>query len=86
MKPRPQIDSRYNAKARTPESIAAGLTVPEWLLLFCLATDTDWQAASITHATAQHMMVRGLIERDTGAMSYKLTDRGRALLDALLKG
>jgi hypothetical protein len=32
-----------------------------------LASDTDWQAASITHATAQHMMVRGLIERDRGS-------------------
>jgi hypothetical protein len=48
----------------TPASIAAALTVPERILLFCLASDTDWQAASITHATAQHMMVRGLIERD----------------------
>jgi hypothetical protein len=45
------------------ETIAAELAVPERILLFCLASDTDWQAASITHATAQHMMVRGLIER-----------------------
>ena len=30
---------------------------------FCLTSNTDWQAASITHATAQQMMVRGLIER-----------------------
>ena len=65
------------AKAPSPHSITAGLTVPERLLLFCLATDTDWQAASITHATAQHVLVRGLIERDTGAMSYKLTGQGR---------
>jgi hypothetical protein len=70
----------------TPASIAAVLTVPELILLFCLATDTDWQAASITHATAQHMMVRGLIERDRGATSYQLTDQERAVLSALLKG
>jgi hypothetical protein len=57
----------------TPQSIAAALTVSERLLLFCLATDTDWQAASITHATAQHMMVRGLIERDPGATRFVLT-------------
>jgi hypothetical protein len=44
-----------------------GLTIPERLLLFCLASNTDWQAASITHATAQHMMVRGLIERHCGS-------------------
>jgi hypothetical protein len=33
------------------------------LMLFC-----DWQAASVTHATAQQqMMVRGLIEHDRAA-------------------
>jgi hypothetical protein len=69
----------------TPHSIAPGLTVPERLLLFCLATGTDWQAASITHATAQQMMVRGLFERATGEASYRLTDQGRAVLEALLK-
>jgi hypothetical protein len=72
------------AKPPAAESIAAGLTIPERLLLFCLATNTDWQAASITHATAQHILVRGLIERGHGATSYKLTDQGRAVLDALL--
>jgi hypothetical protein len=51
------------AKTPVANSIAAELTVPERLLLFCLASDTDWQAASVTHATAQHMLVRGLIER-----------------------
>jgi hypothetical protein len=70
----------------TAESIAAELTVPERILLFCLASDTDWQAASITHATAQQMMVRGLIERDQAATRYAMTDRGRAVLAALLAG
>jgi hypothetical protein len=56
------------------------------LLVFCLATDTDWQAASITHATAQHIMVRGLVERDTGATSYRVTDQDRAVLAALPRG
>jgi hypothetical protein len=51
------------AKTPTADSSAAALTVPERLLLFCLASGTDWQAASITHATAQQMMVRGLIKR-----------------------
>jgi hypothetical protein len=50
----------------TVDSIAAALTIPGRLLLSCLASDTDWQAASIAHATAQHMMVRGLIERHAG--------------------
>ena len=69
----------------TPASIAAALTVPERILLFCLASDTDWQAASITHATAQHMLVRGLIERDHAAMHYVLTPQGRAVLSALIE-
>jgi hypothetical protein len=51
-----------------------------------IATDTDWQAASITHATAQHMLVRGLVERAIGATNYKLTDQGRAVLATLLEG
>jgi hypothetical protein len=67
-----------------PTSIATALTVPERILLFCLASETDWQAASITHATAQHMMVRGLIERQT-ATRFMLTEQGRAVLEALLK-
>jgi hypothetical protein len=67
----------------TAASIAAELTVPERLLLFCLATDTDWQAASITHATAQHMMIRGLIERQT-ATRFVLTEQGRVVLAAML--
>jgi hypothetical protein len=52
------------AKMPNPQSIAAGLTVPERILLLCLASDTDWQKAGVTHATAQHMLVQGLIERD----------------------
>jgi hypothetical protein len=66
-----------------PESIAAAFTVPERLLLFCLASDADWQAASITHATAQQMMVRGLIERQA-ATRFALTEHGRAVLAVLL--
>jgi hypothetical protein len=54
------------------------------MLLFCLASDTDWQKAGVTHATTQHMMVRGLIERDRGAARYRLTEQGRAVLAAML--
>ena len=51
-------------------NVRSGLTVLH-PLLFCLASDTDLQAARITHATAQHMMVRDRIERDHGARSYR---------------
>jgi len=66
------------------ETIAAGLTVPERVLLFCLASGTDWQKAGVTHATAQHMLVRGLIDRQGSAGAFVLTDQGRAVLAALL--
>jgi hypothetical protein len=74
------------AKPPTPETIAAALTVPKRVLLFCLASDTDWTKASVTHATAQHMMIRGLIEREQGARRFVLTEQGRAILAALLRG
>jgi len=71
------------AKKPTAEMIAEGLSVPERVLLFCLASETDWQRAGITHATAQQMMIRGLIDRQS-AGSYVLTDQGRATLEALM--
>jgi hypothetical protein len=46
------------AKAPTTEQIAAELTVPERVLLFCLASDTDWVKAGVSHSIAQHMLVR----------------------------
>jgi nucleotide-binding universal stress UspA family protein len=27
---------------------------PAWVMLFCLASGTDWECASVTHATPQH--------------------------------
>jgi hypothetical protein len=48
-------------------SIAASLTIPERVLLFCLALNTDWHRAGVTHATGHQMMVRGPIEREGGA-------------------
>jgi hypothetical protein len=40
--------------------------------------------ASITHVTAQQRMVRSLIERDSDATRYALTEQARAALVALL--
>jgi hypothetical protein len=34
--------------ARKPESGAPNLTVPERVLLFCIAPDTDWKKAGVT--------------------------------------
>jgi hypothetical protein len=67
----------------TPERIADSLTVSERLLLFCVATDSDWAGAGITGATVRVMQVIDLIEREPGAKGFTLTDRGHAVLAAL---
>jgi hypothetical protein len=72
-------------KPPTPQTIAAGLTVPERILLFCLASDTDWRAAGVTHTAARHLLVRGLIGRDHTGTRYVLSDQGRAVLAAFLE-
>jgi hypothetical protein len=71
------------AKPPTPVAIATGLTVPERVLLFCLASNTDWVKAGITYTVAQHMLIRNLVER-RGAADFVLTEQGRAVLAALL--
>ena len=40
---------------RTPlDTIAAELTVPERVLLFCFASGTDWVKEGVPHSTAHH--------------------------------
>jgi hypothetical protein len=53
-------------------------------LLFCVASDTDWQKAGVTHPTAQQTMIRGLVDREGAAGSYVRTDEGRGVFAALL--
>jgi hypothetical protein len=65
--------------------IAVELGVKERVLLFCLASGTDWERAGFRHAAAQHMLVRGLIDRKSGPARFKLTPLGRDALAALLK-
>jgi hypothetical protein len=72
------------AKQPTPEMIAEGLTVPERIMLFCVASDTDWQRAGVKTTVPQHLIIRGLIKRDGAANRFILTDDGRAVLDALM--
>jgi hypothetical protein len=59
-----------------PETIAASLNVPERLLLFCIATDSDWAGAGITNATVRIMQVINLIEREPGATCFTLNGAG----------
>ena len=73
--------------SKRPAKAAAApvLSIPERVLLFCVASDTDWEHAGITGTTVTAMIVRGLIQRDAGRL--RLTTEGRAVLAApLAKG
>jgi hypothetical protein len=63
--------------------VAADLSTPERILLFCIASGTEWAEAGITGRTDTAMVVRGLVDRDA-AGRLVLTPDGRAVLDALL--
>jgi hypothetical protein len=48
-----------------------------------LAQGTDWRKV-VAVKTAQHMLIRGLIDPAGAAGSYTLTDQGRAVLEVLM--
>jgi hypothetical protein len=58
------------------------ISVPERVLLFCLASDTDWAKAGVPPITVQHLLVRNLVERKD-ATQLALTVQGRSVLAAL---
>jgi hypothetical protein len=62
---------------------ATALSVPERVLLFCVASKTEWVRAGVTGATVTTMTVKGLVDRDD-AGELTLTKQGRAVLAALL--
>jgi hypothetical protein len=70
-------------KPDSPAGQAEALSIPERLLLFCIASKTEWERAAITGATVTAMVIKGLIERDA-AGKLTLTKQGRAVLAALL--
>jgi hypothetical protein len=82
---RSKTPSTLREALRQPENVAAGLSVLERLLLFCIASHTDWQKAGVTETTVTAMMVRGLIERDAGGR-LSLTNDGREVPAGLLLG
>jgi len=71
------------AKQPTPNAIAARLSVWERVLLFCVASDTDWQRAGVPSETVSTMVVKGLVMRDAVGQLV-VTDRGRAVFQALI--
>jgi hypothetical protein len=83
---RPRLLTRIlptDARPRELRLDRPGLAMPE-RVPFCLASGTDWQKAGVAHATAQQMMIRGLVDRE-GARAFELNDQGRAVLEALLE-
>ena len=83
-----RLPARYSCrmtKSKPDSSAAQGqvLSIPARLLLFCVASRTEWERAGITRATITTMVVRGLIERDV-AGGLTITKQGRAVLAALL--
>jgi hypothetical protein len=64
-------------------SIAAELSVQERVLLFCVASETEWERAGVTRSVVASLIVRGLIQRDPAGQLSR-TKEGRATLEALL--
>jgi hypothetical protein len=65
------------------DAIHSEFSTPERILLFCVASGTEWGWAGVTGATVTVLVVRGLIERDAGGRLV-LTKQGRAVLDAMI--
>jgi hypothetical protein len=67
----------------SPPHLTADLSVPERVLLFCVASKTDWDRAGIRGAAITSTIYRGLIQRDPlGQLS--LTKEGRATFHSLI--
>jgi hypothetical protein len=65
------------------DALGTELSVAERILLFCVASGTEWEWAGVTGATVAVLVVRGLIERDAGGRLV-LTKPGSAVLDAMI--
>jgi hypothetical protein len=70
-------------KATTVSFVAAGLSISERVLLFCLASDTDPIRAGVPSETITAARVKGFVDRNA-AGDLELTDSGRAVLRAML--
>jgi hypothetical protein len=62
---------------------AKALSVRESTLLFCIGSGLDRTKAGINDTVVTGVVVRGLADRDAGG-ALTLTDRGRAVLRAML--
>jgi hypothetical protein len=74
---------QFSLRSRCTAMLAGLRTLSERILLFCVASNTDWKHAAIPAEIVTTMVVKGVIERDTGG-HLALTDSGRAGLRAML--
>lgn len=70
------------AKAARFGEIAAELSSPQRVLLFCVASGTDWQRFGIQNPTVQLTVLQRLLEWRLENLA--LTDRGEAVLNELI--
>jgi len=68
-----------------PKTIESDLLPQERIMLFCLASGTDWHMAGVTYAMTHHLLVKKLIDRDHTGARFKLTRLGHDVLAAMLK-
>jgi hypothetical protein len=68
------------------EKLTTKLSAQDCVILFCVATATDYPAAGITAHAMQSMAIRGFIAHNRESGAYTLTDSGRARLTAILEG
>jgi hypothetical protein len=61
------------AKLTTPAQTAEALSVPERLLLLCVASGIDFKHAKIAERVAIDVVVKGLIDRASGERSFSPT-------------
>jgi hypothetical protein len=71
------------AKLTKPDEAANALSMRERMVLFCVASGTDLQHIRSNGAAVTGMVIKSLISRD-GEGVLTLTDRGRAVLRAML--
>jgi hypothetical protein len=68
---------------KAASTMAGELAVSERVLLFCVASGTDWERVGITGPMVTAMIVRGLIQCGPGGQ-LSLTKKGRAVLKELI--
>jgi hypothetical protein len=73
---------RPMVKTPTEGPALDALTVPERILLFCVASGTGPPKTKITKRTIERLVIKGLVKHEPDRPA--LTELGRATLQALL--